>query len=326
MRSAQSGICQRFAQWDSSPLVARALPQGGNMWPTRNLLDSCCFLPIPTVMDMSGIGVSTSSFFPLNLEDSFRLSKESGADGIEVMVTNDPNTHDGRVLSFLSRRFNLPILSIHAPVLLLTHGVFGYHPAQKLERSAELAVQLGADTVVVHPPFRWQFSYSRVFVQHVRDVAARFGVLVAVENMFAWNSSAITLEAYSPGWNPGKLDVDSLTLDFSHAAMQNVSGRDLARQWGSRLNHVHLCDGTSPKDAFHLFDEHLMPGEGSQPVGETLEDLGRAGFAGHVIAEVSTRGAKSSDARVTMVGQSLEFSRQSLGRGRALSGTSMGAL
>lgn len=264
---------------------------------------------------MAQIGVSTSSFFPLSLEDSFRLAAESGADGVEVMVTNDPNTHDPRVLSFLSKRFSLPILSIHAPVLLLTHGVFGYHPASKLERSAELAVQLDATTVVVHPPFRWQWAYSRFFASHVSDVSARYNVIVAVENMFACNLAVINLEAYTPGWNPGELDIEHLTLDFSHAAMQDISARDLATQWGSRLAHVHLCDGTSPKDSYHLFDEHLLPGHGTQPVAETLADLGQSGFDGHIIAEVSTREATTEARRVEMVAHSLEFSRSHLARG-----------
>ena len=260
--------------------------------------------------------MSTSSFFPLSLEDSFRLSREAGADGVEVMITNDPQTYNRKGLEFLSKRFDLPILSVHAPVLLLTQGVFGYNPAEKLNRSAQLAAELGADTVVVHPPFRWQLAYSRVFANHVMEVSHRYGVAVAVENMFGWNAYSLSFEAYAPGWNPGQLDVTDLTLDFSHAAMQSVNSRELAREWGSRLSHIHLCDGTSPEENFHLFDEHLLPGQGSQPVAETLEDLGVAGFSGHVIAEVSTRSAKSIDARVEMVGQSLDFSRSALSAGR----------
>ena len=260
--------------------------------------------------------MSTSSFFPLSLEDSFRLSREAGADGVEVMITNDPNTYNRKGLEFLAKRFDLPILSVHAPVLLLTQGVFGYNPAEKLNRSAQLASELGADTVVVHPPFRWQLAYSRVFANHVMEVSHRYGVAVAVENMFGWSASSFTFEAYAPGWNPGHLDVTDLTLDFSHAAMQSVSSRELAQQWGSRLSHIHLCDGTSPEENFHLFDEHLLPGQGSQPVAETLEDLGSAGFSGHVIAEVSTRSARTIDARVEMVGQSLDFSRAALSAGR----------
>jgi len=262
------------------------------------------------------VGVSTSSFFPLTLEDSFRLAKESGAEGIEVMVTNARETQDPRVLDFLSRRFDLPIVSIHAPVLLLTHGVFGFDPGHKLERSAELAVMVGADTVVVHPPFRWQLLYASRFERVVKDVADTFGVTVAVENMFGWCAGRVTMEAYAPSWDPGTLDVPSLTLDFSHAAMQGVSALRLARQWGQRLSHVHLCDGTSPKENFHLFDEHLLPGRGTQPVGETLEHLANTGFSGHVIAEVSTGKATSEDQRVSMVKSSLDYARYYLAVGR----------
>jgi sugar phosphate isomerase/epimerase len=265
---------------------------------------------------MRAIGVSTSSFFPLGLEDAFRLASESGADGVEVMITNDPATYDPRVLSFLSRRFNMPILSFHAPVLLLTQGVFGHDPAGKVEATAELAVQLGADTIVVHPPFFWQVAYSRIFERHCGEVASRYGVTVAVENMFSLPVSQMTFDVYGKGWNPGALDVSTLTLDFSHAAMQSVSARDLARDWGSRLSHIHLCDGTSPHDDFYRFDAHLPPGHGSQPVGETLEDLGAVGFTGHVIAEVSTRSAKTESARIERIGTSLEFSRTALDRGR----------
>lgn len=265
---------------------------------------------------MYTVGVSTSSFFPLTLEDSFRLAKDSGAEGIEVMVTNARETQDPRVLDFLSRRFDLPIVSIHAPVLLLTHGVFGFDPGQKLERSAELAVMVGANTVVVHPPFRWQLLYANQFEQVVKDVADTHGITVAVENMFGWCAGRVTMEAYAPSWDPGTLDVPSLTLDFSHAAMQGVSALGLARQWGQRLSHVHLCDGTSPKENFHLFDEHLLPGRGTQPVAETLEHLANTGFSGHVIAEVSTGKATSEDQRVAMVKSSLDFARYYLAVGR----------
>jgi sugar phosphate isomerase/epimerase len=271
---------------------------------------------------MNKIGVSTSCFFPLKLEDSFRLAHDAGADGIEVMITNDPETHDPRVLDFLSRRFDLPILSVHAPVLLLTQGVFGFDPSAKLRRSAELATMMGADTVVVHPPFRWQLAYSQIFEDTVNDVADTYQVKVAVENMFGWKASRFVLDAYAPGWNPGALNIPSLTLDFSHAAMQNVSSLLLAKQWGERLSHIHLCDGTSPEENFHLFDEHLVPGRGSQPVAQTLEMIGLQGFTGHVIAEVSTRNATHDDERIRMVRSTLDYARyyMAVGRERRMAG------
>jgi sugar phosphate isomerase/epimerase len=271
---------------------------------------------------MSKFGVSTSSFSPLTLEDCFRLARDAGAEGVEVMVTNDPSTYDPRVLDFLARRFDMPILSIHAPVLLLTQGVLGYDPAEKLVRSAQLAQMMGASTVVVHPPYRWQWRYARRFEHDVHEVAQDYGVTVAVENMFGWCASNFTFDAYAPTWNPSLLDVPSLTLDFSHAAMQDVSALTLARQWGDRLAHVHLCDGTSPKENFHLFDEHLLPGRGTQPVADTLETIARNGFTGHIIAEVSTSSAGTEKARVDMVRSSLNYARyySAVGREKLMAG------
>lgn len=100
---------------------------------------------------MIRIGMSTTCVYPLDPEHAFRLASLAGFDGIEVMVTRDEGTQDAAALLELSRQFDLPILSIHAPVLLLTHFVWGRDPQVKLERSAQLASEVGASTVVVHP-------------------------------------------------------------------------------------------------------------------------------------------------------------------------------
>jgi len=41
---------------------------------------------------MISIGMSTSCVYPLSTESAFRLARDAGFDGIEVMVTNDPVT------------------------------------------------------------------------------------------------------------------------------------------------------------------------------------------------------------------------------------------
>src|SRR4051812_4505753 len=74
---------------------------------------------------MIRLGMSTSCVYPLSPEHAFRIARLAGLDGLEVMVTNDPVTQDPDALNALSERFGLPILSIHAPVLLLTTFVWG---------------------------------------------------------------------------------------------------------------------------------------------------------------------------------------------------------
>lgn len=259
---------------------------------------------------MVQIGMSTSCTHSYPLEETFRLSADIGYDGLEVMVMHDPRTRDANTLKSLAAEYSQPILSIHAPVLLATSFVFGLSAKTKLEKSAALARAVGAPTVVVHPPFRWQGGYSKVFAEVVGEIADAYGVSIAVENMFGWQAGAAHLDAYAPTWNPGNLSVDALTLDFSHAALNGTSGQELATDWGDRLRHVHLCDGTFPEDNPHLFDEHLAPGDGSQPLAEVLQQLAANRFDGAVVAEVSTGKDRSREAKIQRLTRTLEFAKR----------------
>jgi sugar phosphate isomerase/epimerase len=257
---------------------------------------------------MIRVGMSTSCVFPLPLEEAFRLARISSFDGIEVMVTNDSLTQDAATLRSLSRSYGIPILSIHAPVLLATQLVWGIDPARKLEKSAQLARKVGASTVVVHPPFRWQMKYAGRFELTVAELAERFGVEVAVENMFTWTIGHVDVRAYSPSPYPTELAVEAMTLDFSHAALAGRDSLEFAHAMGSRLRHVHLCDGFGGT----LFDEHLIPGRGSQPVAEVLKLLATTGWSGSIVAEVSTHRARTTDARLAILAQTLAFARAAL--------------
>jgi sugar phosphate isomerase/epimerase len=207
----------------------------------------------------------------------------------------------------LSARYDLPILSIHAPVLLLTQFVWGTDPHAKLARSAELAVEVGASTVVVHPPFRWQRRTARGFTDSVRTLSREWGVEIAVENMFAPRILGRRVAAYSPGWSPVEIDCDAATLDFSHASLAGDDALVMAERLGSRLRHVHLCDGSGAPGA--LFDEHLVPGEGTQPVAETLRLLASRGWSGSVVAEVHASCGSATD-RLDVLRRTLAFARE----------------
>ncbi|MCI0155143.1 sugar phosphate isomerase/epimerase [Leifsonia shinshuensis] len=256
---------------------------------------------------MIRIGMGTTCVYPLGVETAFRTASELGFDGVEVMVTRDETTQSVRALRALAERQGTRVLSIHAPVLLLTHFVWGRDPRVKLERSAELAAELGADTVVVHPPFRWQSGYAEDFLDIVRATASSTGVVVAVENMFPWKVAGRSMAGYVPHWNPVGMDCDAVTLDFSHAALSGVDGLELADALGSRLRHVHLCDGSGALDDSRVFDEHLVPGRGSQPVAAVLRSLAASGWSGSIVAEVNTRKARDAADRRAMLQETLSF-------------------
>lgn len=262
-------------------------------------------------MSMIKVGLSTISVFPKGVEDGFRLSAEAGYDGVEVMVTTDAKTRSPERLLELSAQYEQPIMAIHAPVVLLTTFVWGRDPFVKLDRSAELAVAVGAPTVVVHPPFRWQGKYARTFEDAVRQTERKHGVEVAVENMFPWAAGGIDRQAYLPGIDPSEMDVEHATLDFSHCALAKRDSMELALDLGDRLRHLHLTDGVAAEGG-RIFDEHLLPGRGNEPVAEVLRMLAERRWTGQVVAEIKTRYARGERERLRMLTETLEFAREHL--------------
>jgi len=250
------------------------------------------------------VGLSTSSVYPESTSSAFELARRLGYDGLEVMVGIDPVAADIDAVEKLRDYHGVPVLAIHSPCLLITQRVWGTDPWAKLERSAEAAQRLGADVVVVHPPFRWQRDYARGFVEGVRRLAEDTGILFCVENMYPWRTPGGELKAYVPGWDPTDLDYADLTLDFSHASTAGQQSMELVQSWGSRLRHVHLTDGTGS-----VKDEHLVPGRGDQQAGRVLQYLAERNFTGHVVLEVNSRKSGTRAQRESDLAESLAVAR-----------------
>lgn len=261
------------------------------------------------------VGLSSASVWPQPVPAAFDLAADLGYDGIEVMVWADAVSQDVSALRRLCDHHGMPILAIHAPCLLITQRVWSPEPEQRLRRAVVAASDLGASTVVVHPPFRWQRRYADRFAELVAELEEASGIRVAVENMFpvrppsGWNRirggrNSGGLSAFRPSHDPTAVGYRSYTLDLSHAAAAHMDAVELLKRMGDGLAHVHLADGTgAPRD------EHLAPGNGTQPCAEVCEELAAGGFTGAVVLEVNTRKAKSAQQRAAALAEALLFAR-----------------
>jgi sugar phosphate isomerase/epimerase len=254
------------------------------------------------------IGLSTASVYPESTAQGFELASRLGFDAVEVMVGIDPISQEVDAVRHLAEYHQIPVCAVHAPCLLITQRVWGTEPWGKLEKSAEMAAAVGADVVVVHPPFRWQRDYARGFVAGIADLERRTGIAFAVENMYPWRatrrSSRRQMEVYVPGWDPSEQDYAHTTIDLSHTSTSRSDPVAMARRLGDRLRHIHLTDGTGSAK-----DEHLVPGRGTQPVAELLEHLAGRDFGGHIVVEINTRKAANREARELDLMESLAFTR-----------------
>lgn len=250
------------------------------------------------------VGLSTASVYPEGVASAFSTAARLGYDGVEVMVWTDPLTREAGALRSLAEHHGVPVLSVHAPTLLVTQGVWGSDPWVKVDRSIELALDLGAPTVVLHPPFRWQREYARDFVDGVALREEDTGIRLAVENMYPWRAPrSRELEAYLPHWDPVPQPYDHVTIDLSHTATAGSDALEMVDRLGPRLAHLHLADGSGSAR-----DEHLVPGRGTQPCGPVLERLAADGFTGDVVVEVGTRKG-DADRRELDLAESLAFAR-----------------
>jgi sugar phosphate isomerase/epimerase len=273
------------------------------------------------------VGLSTASVYPLKTEAAFEAAAKLGYDGVELMVWAEAVSQDVDAIAAMSKHYDVPVLSVHAPCLLISQRVWGANPIPKLERSVRAAEQLGAQTVVVHPPFRWQRRYAEGFSDQVAELESTSDVMVAVENMFPFRADRFFgagqtsiermrkrggapgpgISAFAPSYDPLDGGHAHYTLDLSHTATAGTDAVDMAKRMGAGLVHLHLCDGSG---ASH--DEHLVPGHGTQPTVEVCEMLAASDFSGHVILEITTSAARNAAEREALLTESLQFAREHL--------------
>ena len=273
------------------------------------------------------VGLSTASVYPLRTEAAFEYAARLGYDGVELMVWAESVSQDVDAIRLLSQRYGMPVLAVHAPCLLISQRVWGANPSPKLDRTVRAAEKLGAQTVVIHPPFRWQRRYAEGFTEQVARLEEATDVTVAVENMFPFRADRFlgstqasiermrkrggrpgpAISAFSPSYDPLDGNHAHYTLDLSHTATAGTDALDMASRMGAGLAHLHLADGSGA-----YIDEHLVPGRGKQPTVEVCEMLATSDFAGHVILEVTTSGARTEVEREVLLRESLEFARTHL--------------
>jgi sugar phosphate isomerase/epimerase len=237
-------------------------------------------MPSPPVL------FSTAAFFARPIAWTFRLAAECGFEGVEVMVTKDPDSQDPARIRTLAREHGLRVGALHAPCLLVTRKVWGTDPVRKLERAVRVAAEAEVPVVVAHPPYRWQSGFRHWIAEELATVEDRTGVAVAVENMFPVRVGRRDV-VFHADHDLRELDgIPHVVLDTSHAAVARLDPLEVRRRFAERLRHVHLSD-----NAGRGWDSHLPPGRGVLDLDGFLADLGASDYTGAVSLEVDLRPA-----------------------------------
>src|SRR6185503_7269073 len=88
------------------------------------------------------VALSTASVYPENCATAFDLAERLGYDGVEVMVWTDPVSQEAGALQALSDLHSMPVVSVHAPTLLVTQRVWGAEAWSKVVKYIEIVMAL----------------------------------------------------------------------------------------------------------------------------------------------------------------------------------------
>lgn len=249
--------------------------------------------------EQSGLlALSSGSLYTYGLERVFELAAWAGFDGVEVLIDGRWDTRQPDYLRRLRERYGLPVVSLHAPFAMRVDG-WEQDEISRLKRTVALAEELGARTVVVHPPLRWHWAiisttggqrwrlplplrngreYGRWLQEELADFQASTPVTIALENMPAkrwgpwrlcrfWFHELAALERFP-----------HLTLDTTHLGTWGWNILEVYERLKKHIVHVHLADYDGK--------EHRLPGKGHLPLEELLQRLVADGFAGVVVVEL----------------------------------------
>ena len=161
----------------------------------------------------AAVALSTASVYPEPTATAFTVGSRLGYDGIEVMVWTDPVSREAGALIALAEHHGLPVVSIHAPTLLLTQRIWGPDPWTKIDRSLDLAHEVGATTVVVHRRLGGKGLRPRVRRRIARE--ADLGS-PSPSRTCSLGGRASADARVRPHWDPVDQPYANVTLDLSH--------------------------------------------------------------------------------------------------------------
>lgn len=229
--------------------------------------------------------LSAGSLYTRPLPEIFVLARESGFDGVEIIINHDFSFHDG-IETLDALRSIHPIHSIHAPFF----PVDGWgNKVEQLERTIRLALACEVPLVTFHPPV-WlgvEFKFWN-WMKRIADYQAEVGrgqLTIAIENMPRDPNLKL---------NPYRLAKPARLIDFLHRHNLMLTF-DTAHMGSMKTNFLydfHLLYDSGRMRNIHFSDyghgrEHLIPGRGVLPLTRFLHHLREVGYSEGLVLELA---------------------------------------
>jgi sugar phosphate isomerase/epimerase len=160
----------------------------------------------------------------------------------------------------------------------------------EMHRSLEVAAELGASKVVLHPSQAGGMgaylldtvkAHAFGFISQMINSAGHLNVTICLENMFPRNRLGVEPDDFDEIFDT--FPSLRLTLDTGHANIGDRRGRrlrGLLERFGRRIGHVHISDNLGK------LDDHLAVGQGNIRFAEVVRHLKSVDYDETITLEV----------------------------------------
>jgi sugar phosphate isomerase/epimerase len=184
-------------------------------------------------------------------------------------------------------------LICHLPTFVLTADLtesIRHSSVEEMLRSLEVAAELGAQKVVLHPsivfgmgPFVMDTvkEYFFGFLAEMVAAANRLKLTICLENMMPRNMLGVEPAHFEEIFE--MYPTLQMTLDTGHANIGAPAGSrlfELVKRFGNRLGHIHISDNLGKGD------DHLAVGQGTVDFSALISRLVKLGYDDTITLEV----------------------------------------
>lgn len=255
------------------------------------------------------VSLSTGSLYHWPLAAVFRLGRELGLDGLELVIGPEALLRGSSAVTKLQETHGLRVLSLHPPILPVPGWIRFTAFAGKL---AQWARELSTPLVTIHTPDIAHLDGERGtrYVNAATRLAgdlAKSGSCLALENRarFRGDEGPMCLD------EPGRLGEfagslgSAITFDTAHAGTlfpDIIGALDIL---APRVANVHLSDlnghggGPLARWTDTILRHHQVPGRGTLPLDSILAHLRARDYAGLVTLEISPVALRAWDSSET---------------------------
>lgn len=232
-----------------------------------------------TIYDWFGYEIST--------QERYRLIKQVGFDGVLMWWSEGFGRNDYRSGPRIAREAGLFIENIHTPFQvkenLWLDNLNGEYAADCYLQCVADCAEFEIPTMVVHLPDE-DSTYNTLIldiIKRIAEKAERFGINVALENLWNFTTLAYILE-----------QVDSQRIGFCYDCAHHYRycpSVDLLSTYGSRLMALHLHDNCGDAN-------HRLPFDGTIDWSMAMKKIAETGYSGPTAIEAMNWGYENLSA------------------------------